>query len=86
MYGVYNAVAPNPVTNFELTKTSAEILKKPFFMPNVPAWALKIVFGELADVVLGGNYVLNQRVSSETNFQYKFIDVKKALKDYGLLK
>ncbi len=81
MNGAYNAVAPNPVTNFELTKTSAEILKKPFFMPNVPAWALKIVFGELADVVLGGNYVLNQRVSSQTNFQYKFIDVKKALKD-----
>lgn len=79
MTGVYNAVAPNPVSNYELTKTSAEILKKPFFMPNVPAWVLKLVFGEMASIVLGGNYVLNQRITSETSFQYQYTSVKKAL-------
>jgi len=79
MTGVYNAVAPNPVSNYELTKTSAEILKKPFFMPNVPAWLLKLVFGEMANIVLGGNYVLNQRIASETSFQYQYTSVKKAL-------
>lgn len=79
MNGVYNAVAPKPVTNYELTKTSAEILKRPFFMPNVPAWTLKLVFGEMSIIVLGGNYILNQRISLETDFQYQYTTVKKAL-------
>lgn len=79
MNGVYNAVAPKPVTNYELTKTAAEILKRPFFMPNVPAWTLKLVFGEMANIVLGGNYILNQRIRLETDFQYQYTTVKKAL-------
>ncbi len=79
MNGVYNAVAPKPVTNYELTKTAAEILKRPFFMPNVPAWTLKLVFGEMANIVLGGNYILNQRIRLETDFQYQYSTLKKAL-------
>lgn len=79
MNGVYNAVAPKPVTNYELIKTSAEILKRPFFMPNVPAWTLKLIFGEMSIIVLGGNYILNQRIALETDFQYQYTTVKKAL-------
>ena len=81
MTGVYNAVAPNPVTNHDLTKISAQVLKRPFWMPNMPAFALKLVFGEMANVVLGGNYVLNQRIKEETDFDYKFVEVRKALAD-----
>ncbi len=79
MNGVYNAVALKPVTNYELTKTAAEILKRPFFMPNVPAWTLKLIFGEMAIIVLGGNYIINQRIALETDFQYQYSTVKKAL-------
>jgi uncharacterized protein len=81
MTGAYNAVAPNPVTNYDLTKISAEVLKRPFWMPNVPEFALKLVFGEMASIVLGGNYVLNQRIKLETDFDYKFVEVRKALAD-----
>ena len=81
MTGAYNAVAPNPVTNHDLTKISAQVLKRPFWMPNVPEFALKLVFGEMASIVLGGNYVLNQRIKLETNFDYKFVEVREALVD-----
>lgn len=81
MKGFYNAVAPNPVTNYELTKLSAEVLNRPFWMPNIPAFALKLVFGEMAIIVLGGNFILNKRIASETDFQYKFTEVKEALED-----
>jgi uncharacterized protein (TIGR01777 family) len=81
MTGVYNAVAPNPVTNHDLTKISAQVLKRPFWFPNVPAFALKLVFGEMASVVLGGNYVLNQRIKQETDFDYKYTEVRGALED-----
>lgn len=81
MTGAYNAVTPNPVTNYDLTKISAQVLKRPFWFPNVPAFALKFVFGEMANVVLGGNYILNQRIKQETDFDYKFMEVRKALAD-----
>jgi uncharacterized protein len=81
MQGSYNAVAPNPVTNYDLTKISAQVLKRPFWMPNVPAFALKLVFGEMASIVLGGNYVLNQRIKLETDFEYRFVEVRGALED-----
>ena len=81
MKGTYNAVAPNPVTNHELTKISAQVLNRPFWFPNVPAFALKLIFGEMANVILGGNYVLNQRIKQETDFDYKYVDVRKALGD-----
>ncbi len=79
MQGPYNAVAPNPVTNQEMTSVAAQVLKKPLWLPNVPIFALKLVFGEMGIVVTGGNFVLNKRLSKETDFQYKFINIKEAL-------
>lgn len=81
MQGAYNAVAPNPVTNQEMTNVAAEVLKKPLWLPNVPSFALKLVFGEMGIVVTGGNFVLNKRLSQETNFEYKFTNIKEALSD-----
>ncbi len=81
MTGAYNAVAPNPVTNHDLTKISAQILSRPFWMPNVPEFTLKLVFGEMASIILGGNYVLNQRIKLETDFDYKFVEIRAALAD-----
>jgi len=81
MQGAYNAVAPNPVTNQEMTSVAAEVLKKPLWLPNVPIFALKLVFGEMGIVISGGNFVLNKRLSQETNFQYKFTTIKDALSD-----
>lgn len=80
MNGAYNAVAPNPVTNLEITKMAAKVLKKPFWLPNVPSFVLKLIFGEMAVVVLGGSYVLNKRIA-ETDFRYQFTDVESALQD-----
>ena len=81
MHGAYNAVSPNPVNNEEMTETAAKILKRPLFLPNIPKFALKLLFGEMGIVVTGGNFVQNKRLSQETNFQYKFPKINEALKD-----
>lgn len=81
MHGAYNAVAPTPVRNEEMTRTAAEVLNRPLWLPNVPAFVMKILFGELSVVVLGGNYVNNKRVSEELAFTYKFPALKEALAD-----
>ncbi|MFN8353362.1 MAG: TIGR01777 family oxidoreductase [Spirosomataceae bacterium] len=77
--GAYNAVAPLPTTNAELTQLAAKQLYRPLYLPNIPAWALQLAFGEMAQVVTGGNYIINQRIATETSFQYQFPDLKKAL-------
>ncbi|MEI7583287.1 TIGR01777 family oxidoreductase [Runella sp.] len=80
-HGVYNAVAPSPVTNEELTRQIADVLHRPLWMPNIPGLALRLLYGEMANVVLGGNYVVNQRIKNETDFQYQFDTIHQALAD-----
>ncbi|ACT95361.1 TIGR01777 family oxidoreductase [Dyadobacter fermentans] len=78
--GAYNAVAAPPVTNEGLTKAICKVLHRPQWFPNVPAFALKLVFGEMSAVVLGGNYVINERIERETGFQYQYGELEAALK------
>jgi uncharacterized protein (TIGR01777 family) len=78
--GPYNAVAPAPATNETLTKQIAEVLGKPLFLPNVPAFALKLAVGEMAAAVLGSAKVSGQKVA-QTGFTYQFPTLTPALRD-----
>lgn len=79
--GVYNAVAPTPVTNETLTRAIAKTLGRPMLLPNIPAFVIKLMFGELAITITGGNYVLNKRIAEETTFRYHFGELDRALED-----
>ena len=79
--GAYNAVATPPATNEYFTQQICKALDKPQWLPNVPSFALRMVFGEMANVVLGSNYVINQRIQDETDFKFQFPDLLDALKD-----
>ncbi|WAC11376.1 TIGR01777 family oxidoreductase [Dyadobacter pollutisoli] len=79
-HGAYNATT-GVATNEELTKAICRALDKPQWLPNVPAFALRIAFGEMANIVLGSSYLINKRVSEETDFIYKFPDLEAALKE-----
>ncbi|MCT2406533.1 TIGR01777 family oxidoreductase [Chryseobacterium antibioticum] len=78
--GAYNAVSPQHTTNENLAKKIAEVLKKPLFMPNVPSFVLKLMFGELADALLEGSRASSQKILN-TGFQFQFPDLKKALEN-----
>lgn len=80
MDGPYNAVSPQHTTNENLTKKIAEVMNKPLFMPNVPAFVLKLIFGELADALLEGSRASSQKIQ-DTGFQFKFPDLKEALEN-----
>ena len=79
--GVYNGVAPGAVTNKELTRQIADLLHRPLIMPNIPAFGIKLLFGEMAVAVLGSSNVLNKRIQEETTFTYQFPKLKDALVD-----
>lgn len=65
--GVINGVSPNPVTNQHFSKSLAKSLNKPFWAPKVPAFVLKIVFGEMSQVILR-----SQKIVSNGHFQINF--------------
>ncbi len=78
--GVYNAVADQHVTNAEFTKIAASNLKKPLWLPAVPGFLLRIIFGELAQVLLLGNKASNKK-AIDSGFEFNFKTVEKALTD-----
>lgn len=52
--GIYNGVSPNPVTNLEFSRELNKAMKNKFLLPAVPAFLLKLVLGEMQELVLEG--------------------------------
>lgn len=77
--GVYNATAPNPVDNEELTKTIAQVLEKPYFLPNIPEFLLKLILGEMHILLISSQNVNSQK-AQDNGFVFKYRTLEKALK------
>lgn len=75
----YNAVAPSPVSNSEMTQQIAKVLKKPLILPNVPSFAMKLMLGEMASIVLAGSKVSSQKIET-AGFEFQFADLQETLK------
>ena len=80
MKGAYNAVAPDQKTNKEFTQTIAHILKKPFWFPNVPAIAMKLMFGKISEILLRGSRISSNKIK-KTGYNFLFPDLESALAD-----
>lgn len=78
--GVYNAVAPNPVTNKELTKELARQMGKSIWLPNVPKFALKGLLGEMSQIVLSSQLVSSKKIE-EVGYNFKYTNLSRALAD-----
>lgn len=77
--GVYNAVAPHPVTNNELMKTIAKVLDRPYFMPNVPKFMLQLMLGEMHIILLSSQNVSAKKIIGK-GFQFDYLSLEKALR------
>lgn len=80
LQGIYNAVGPNPGTNQQLTKEAAKAKGKPYLGIGVPGFLLRLILGEMAAMVLGGNRVSNQKIQ-KAGFEYEFENLPEALRD-----
>ncbi|SFW67358.1 hypothetical protein SAMN02927921_03190 [Sinomicrobium oceani] len=78
--GVFNGVAPNPVTNEKLTREMAHVLHKPLFMPNVPRFVMKLLFGEMAYILCSSQRVSSRKIT-DMGFMFKYSSIKPALED-----
>lgn len=81
--GAYNACAPFPVTNATLTKAIAQKLHRPVWPFNVPEKVLKLILGEMSDVVFLSTNTSAEKIL-ETDFKFKYTQLNDALTDiYG---
>ncbi|UNY97385.1 TIGR01777 family oxidoreductase [Zhouia spongiae] len=80
MSGVYNGVAPNPVTNEKLIRSIAEVLEKPILFPKVPAFILQFVLGEMSHAVLASQRVSSKKIQEE-GFGFKYPNLQGALRE-----
>lgn len=75
MAGIFNAVAPNPITNKEFTEQLSSILKKPMLPFGVPAFLLQIALGEMSAIVLNSNRCSADKIiKAGYQFQYNHFE------------
>lgn len=78
--GAFNGAAPNQVNNLSFSKTLASILRKKMWLPNVPTWAMKLILGSRAVLVLEGSRVSTAKVESK-GFEFTYPELRAALKE-----
>ncbi|MEO8515125.1 MAG: TIGR01777 family oxidoreductase [Flavobacterium sp.] len=83
--GTYNAVAPIAVTNYELTSTIANILDKPFIVPNIPRFVMKMTLGEMHTLLFESQNVSSQKIT-QAGFVFKYKTIHTALEQLLLPK
>jgi uncharacterized protein len=78
--GTYNAVAPQPVTNSAFIKTLAKVLGKPFFLPGIPRFLLRLGLGEMVKSIAGGNKVSCKKIQ-DSGFRFLYPELELALRN-----
>lgn len=80
MSGTFNGVAPNPVTNKDITKSINDVSSRFGVLLPVPEFALRLAMGEMADVVLDSTRVSAEKMLKQ-GFSFQFPELEPALKD-----
>jgi uncharacterized protein len=80
--GAFNATAPNPVTMSEFSSALGKVLNRPSWAP-VPASALTLFLGEMADMLLAGQHAL-PAAAERLGFRFKYTNVVNALASLDL--
>jgi uncharacterized protein (TIGR01777 family) len=77
--GPVNVVAPNPVTNYEFTKTMGRVLSRPTIF-SVPAFAVRLTFGEMGDVALLSSTRVEPARLKESGYVFQHPELESALR------
>jgi uncharacterized protein (TIGR01777 family) len=78
--GPYNAVSPQHSTHKEFIRTLALVIKKPLFPLPVPAFILRVILGEMSDVVLRGSRISSEKIMN-AGYEFYFSEIDGALTD-----
>ncbi|WP_338378585.1 TIGR01777 family oxidoreductase [uncultured Flavobacterium sp.] len=76
--GIYNAVAPHPVTNANLIREIAKVLNRPLWLPTIPKFIMKMMLGEMHILLFSSQSVSALKILNQ-GYQFKFATIEKAL-------
>ncbi|MCW4467539.1 TIGR01777 family oxidoreductase [Flavobacterium sp. MFBS3-15] len=77
--GIYNAVAPYPVSQKQLIRQIAEALKVPFFLPGIPKFMMKAILGDMHELLYSSQNASAKKIIGE-GYQFRYLSLEKALK------
>jgi uncharacterized protein (TIGR01777 family) len=83
MIGAFNAVAPEHKTNKQFIETIAHSLDKPFWFPKIPAIALKVILGQMSEMILTGSRISSDKIKN-FGFVFKYPNLESALEQLEL--
>ncbi len=78
MEGVYNGVAPNPVTHKKMVRELAKVFKVPLILPRIPRFTMKLILGEMSDLLFASQRVSSKKISEE-GFVFDYPNIGNAL-------
>lgn len=78
--GIYNAVAPETISNKEQTITIAKKLKKPLFLPNIPRFIMNLILGEMSLLLFTSKNLSSKKILDK-GFSFKYPDLNSALNE-----
>ena len=76
--GIYNGVAPNPITNTKLVKEIAKSLDKPLFLPNVPKFVMQAILGDMSYILFASQRVSSKKIEEE-GYVFQYANICQAL-------
>ena len=80
MEGAYNAVAPNFISNEEFTRIVAKTYNKSIWLPNIPSFLLRLVFGEMSSILVNGNMISSEKII-KSGYKFNYCNLNDALKE-----
>ena len=78
--GLYNGVAPNPISNYEFTMTISRIKKYVLFIIPLPRFFFKLIFGDMHIILFKSQKVSSKKIE-QAGFNFKFLKLKNSVKD-----
>ena len=78
---VYNVCSPQHIRYSSFAKTLSRVIRKPNFMPNVPAFIIKLLYGEMSQIILEGSRVSSLKLN-KNGYIFKFPELELALSDF----
>jgi uncharacterized protein (TIGR01777 family) len=78
-HGAFNISAPEPLSNSDFGRVLAEVIHRPYWF-CVPAFALRLILGEMSTLALDGTYLFPKRLQ-DLGFNFRYISAKSALRE-----
>lgn len=78
--GVYNAIAPEQIRNKDFIKKLSIYFQKPLWLPNIPSFIIKLIYGEISDIILNGKMIDNKKLLQD-GFIFKYPTLESSLNE-----